>query len=67
MEPGAYVQGPAYIGAGATVRHRAYVRENVILLPGSSLGHASEAKMRSFAGATRPTLTMWAILFWGIR
>ena len=44
VEPGAYIIGPAYIGAGAVVRHGAYVRENVILLAGSTLGHASEAK-----------------------
>ena len=44
VEPGAYVQGPAYIGNGAVVRHGAFVRENVIMLAGSVLGHASEAK-----------------------
>lgn len=44
VEPGAYIIGPAYIAAGAVVRHGAYVRENVILLAGSTLGHASEAK-----------------------
>lgn len=44
VEPGAYIVGPAYIGRGAAVRHGAYVRENVILLAGAVLGHASEAK-----------------------
>lgn len=44
IEPGAYVLGPAYIGAGCLVRHGALVRENVIMFPGSVLGHASEAK-----------------------
>lgn len=44
IEPGACLVGPAYIGPGVTVRHGAYVRENVILLAGSVLGHASEAK-----------------------
>ncbi len=44
VEPGAYIIGPAYIGAGAVVRHGAYVRENVVLMAGSILGHASEAK-----------------------
>lgn len=48
IEPGAYVYGPAYIGAGALVRHGALVRENVVLLPGSILGHASEAKNSLF-------------------
>ena len=44
IEPGAYVIGPAYIGEDVVVRHGAYVRENVIMLPNSLLGHASEAK-----------------------
>jgi NDP-sugar pyrophosphorylase family protein len=44
IEPGAYVKGPAYIGPSAVVRHGAYVRESVMLLDGSLLGHASEAK-----------------------
>jgi UDP-N-acetylglucosamine diphosphorylase / glucose-1-phosphate thymidylyltransferase / UDP-N-acetylgalactosamine diphosphorylase / glucosamine-1-phosphate N-acetyltransferase / galactosamine-1-phosphate N-acetyltransferase len=48
IEPGAYVHGPAYIGPGAVVRHGAFVRENVILLAGSILGHASEAKNSLF-------------------
>jgi NDP-sugar pyrophosphorylase family protein len=49
------VVGPAYIGAGAVVRHGAYVREHVILLAGSTLGHASEAKNALFLpGAAAP-------------
>lgn len=44
VHPGAYVLGPAYIGPGVEVRHGAFVRENVIMLEGSLLGHASEAK-----------------------
>jgi NDP-sugar pyrophosphorylase family protein len=48
VEPGAYVLGPAYIGAGCVVRHGALVRENVVMLPGSVLGHASEAKNSLF-------------------
>lgn len=48
IEPGAYVFGPAYIGAGCIVRHGALVRENVIMFPGSVLGHASEAKNSLF-------------------
>lgn len=48
IEPGAYVLGPAYIGPGAVVRHGAFVRENVIMLSGSILGHASEAKNALF-------------------
>jgi UDP-N-acetylglucosamine diphosphorylase / glucose-1-phosphate thymidylyltransferase / UDP-N-acetylgalactosamine diphosphorylase / glucosamine-1-phosphate N-acetyltransferase / galactosamine-1-phosphate N-acetyltransferase len=48
VEPGAYLEGPAYIGPGVVVRHGAYVRENVIMLAGSLLGHASEAKNSLF-------------------
>ncbi|MEM7111858.1 MAG: glucose-1-phosphate thymidylyltransferase [Chloroflexota bacterium] len=48
IEPGAYVHGPAYIGEGAVVRHGAFVRENVVMLAGSILGHASEAKNSLF-------------------
>ncbi|MCA9938296.1 MAG: hypothetical protein KC418_06620 [Anaerolineales bacterium] len=48
IEPGAYVEGPAYIGPGVVVRHGALVRENVIMLGGSLLGHASEAKNSLF-------------------
>ena len=55
IEPGAYIHGPAYIGEGAVVRHGAFVRENVILMPGSTLGHASEAKNSLFLpGAHAP-------------
>jgi len=48
IEPGAYVMGPAYIGEGVTIRHGALVRQNVVMLPGSILGHASEAKNSLF-------------------
>ena len=44
VEPGVYLVGPAYIGAGAVLRQGAYVRENVILLDRSMVGHASEIK-----------------------
>lgn len=48
IEPGAYIMGPAYIGDNVVVRHSAYVRDNVIMLDGSLLGHASEAKNSLF-------------------
>lgn len=55
VEPGAYVQGPAYIGPNVVVRHGALVREDVIMLNGSVLGHASEAKNSLFLpGAHAP-------------
>ncbi|RMH00154.1 MAG: glucose-1-phosphate thymidylyltransferase [Chloroflexi bacterium] len=55
IEPGAYVHGPAFIGPGVVVRHGAFVRENVVMLAGSILGHASEAKNSLFLpGAHAP-------------
>ena len=55
VEPGAFVKGPAYIGPSVVIRHGAYVRENCILLEGSLLGHASEAKNALFLpGAKAP-------------
>lgn len=48
IEPGAYVLGPAYIGPGVVIRHGALVRENVVMLSGSVLGHACEAKHSIF-------------------
>lgn len=55
IEPGAYILGPTFIGNGVVVRHGAYVRENVIMLDNSMLGHASEAKNSIFLnGAHAP-------------
>ncbi len=55
IEPDAHIIGPAFIGPKAVVRHGAYVRENVIMLAGSLLGHASEAKNSIFLpGAHAP-------------
>lgn len=55
VEPGACVLGPAVIGPGVVLRHGSYVRENVILLDGSVLGHCSEAKNALFLpGAKAP-------------
>jgi NDP-sugar pyrophosphorylase family protein len=55
IEPGACILGPAYIGPGVVVRHGAYIRSDVIMLTGSVLGHASEAKSAIFLpGAKAP-------------
>jgi NDP-sugar pyrophosphorylase family protein len=57
VEPGVFIVGPAYIGAGAVLRQGAYVRENVILLDRAMIGHASEAKNSIFLpGAHAPHL-----------
>ena len=44
VEPGAYIQGPAWIGANCQIRHGAYLRENVIAGDGCVLGNSSEFK-----------------------
>lgn len=44
IDPGVHIVGPAYIGKNVAIKHGAYIRENVILLEGSSFGHSCEAK-----------------------
>lgn len=44
IEPFAFVQGPCYIGPGASVRHGAYVRGSVYAGAGAVIGHTSEVK-----------------------
>jgi NDP-sugar pyrophosphorylase family protein len=44
VEPGAYIKGPAWIGANCQIRHGAYLRENVIVGAGSVIGNSSEIK-----------------------
>ncbi len=44
IEAGAYIQGPAIIGAKNTIRHGAYIRGGVITGEGCVIGHATEVK-----------------------
>jgi NDP-sugar pyrophosphorylase family protein len=44
VEPGAYLKGPAMIGANCQIRHGAYIRENVIVGAGSVVGNSTEIK-----------------------
>ena len=44
VEPGAFIKGPAWIGANCEIRHGAYIRENVIVGAGSVVGNSSELK-----------------------
>jgi len=44
VEAGAYIPGPTYIEAGATVRHGAYIRGQVYVCSGAVVGHTSELK-----------------------
>lgn len=48
VEPGAYIQGPCWIGAHCTVRHGAYVRGNVITGNHCVIGHTTEVKHSIF-------------------
>lgn len=53
VEPGAYVEGPTYLGPGVRIRQGAYVRGNCIFLAGSLLGHGSEAKSAVFLSGAK--------------
>lgn len=44
VEPGAYIQGPAWIGRNCTIRHGAYLRNDVIVGDGCVLGNSCEFK-----------------------
>lgn len=44
IDPGAYIMGPAWIGAHCHIRHGAYIRENVIIGDGSIVGNSTEIK-----------------------
>lgn len=44
IEPGAYIEGPCYIGDGTQIRHGAYVRKGTVTSLNCVIGHASEVK-----------------------
>ena len=48
VEPGAYIQGPCFIGRNTEVRHGAYLRGNVVVGDGCVVGHATEVKNSVF-------------------
>ncbi len=48
VEAGAYIRGPAIIGAGTEVRHGAYVRGNVLTGRDCVIGHDTECKNAIF-------------------
>lgn len=55
VEPGAYIQGPALIGAKNTIRHGAYIRGGVVTGEGCLIGHATEVKNSIFLNRARAT------------
>lgn len=48
VEPGAYIQGPCYIGKNCQVRHGAYIRGDLIAGDFVVIGHATEVKNALF-------------------
>jgi len=44
IEPGVYIKGPAWIGPDCEIRHGAYIRENVVIGAGSTIGNSTEIK-----------------------
>ncbi|MFA6915398.1 MAG: UDP-N-acetylglucosamine diphosphorylase [Parachlamydiales bacterium] len=44
VEPGAYIQGPCYIGRGTIIRNGAYIRGNVVTGTHCVIGHTTEIK-----------------------
>lgn len=48
VEPGAYIQGPCWIGENCIIRHGAYIRGNCIAEDGVVIGHATEVKNAYF-------------------
>lgn len=48
IAPGAYIQGPCYIGKGVTIGHCAYIRSGTFLAPGVHVGHCSEISRSIF-------------------
>lgn len=48
VEPGAYIQGPCYIGKHCTIRHGAYIRGNFICGDQCVIGHDTEIKNALF-------------------
>jgi NDP-sugar pyrophosphorylase family protein len=52
VEPGAYIQGPCWLGKNCVVRHGAYIRGNFIAGDGCVIGHDSEIKNSIFLSGT---------------
>lgn len=48
VEPGAYIQGPCWIGKHCIIRHGAYIRGNVVTGDRCVIGHDTEVKNSLF-------------------
>ena len=55
IQPGAYLEGPCWIGKDCEVRHLAFVRAHTLIGDGCVIGHATEVKKAIFLnGAKAP-------------
>ncbi len=55
VEPGAYIEGPCYIGKRCRIRHGAYIRGGAWIGDGCTVGHDTEIKHSIlFPGASAP-------------
>lgn len=48
IEPGAFIQGPCFIGKNCTIRHGAYIRGDVLVGDSCVIGHGTEVKHSIF-------------------
>lgn len=48
VEPGAYIEGPCWIGENCQIRHGAYIRGNFLADDYAVIGHATEVKNSVF-------------------
>jgi len=51
--PHVYIQGPAWIGAGAKVKHGAYLRGGVVIAPEAEVGAKTEVKRSLFLNGAK--------------
>lgn len=52
IEPGAYIEGPCFIGKNCTIRHGAYIRGDVLTGDSCVIGHDTEVKHSIFLNFT---------------
>jgi NDP-sugar pyrophosphorylase family protein len=53
IEPGAFIEGPCWIGKGSEIRHGAYIRGNVIIGNKCVIGHTTEVKNSVFLNGAK--------------
>lgn len=53
VEPGAFIEGPCWIGKNCQIRHGAYIRGNVIIGNNCVIGHTTEVKNSIFLNGAK--------------